>query len=102
MSKSGYVLALVVLTAGASFAGCIVEYDGNEAGAGASTGGKAATGGATSKGGGNSTGTATTSNGSSESGCSVGRQPTSPNTPLGVTLATGLALASLRRRQGRA
>jgi MYXO-CTERM domain-containing protein len=101
MSKSGYVLALVVLTAGVSFAGCIVEYDGNEAGAGASTGGKAATGGATSKGGGTSTGTAT-SNGSSESGCSVGRQPTSPNTPLGLSLVAGLALASLRRRQRRA
>lgn len=100
MSKSGYVLALVVLTAGASFAGCIVEYDGNEAAAGAATGGATATGGSTSKGGGTTGGSATTS-GSSE-GCSVAHRDAQPLGPTAFALSLGLALSFRRRRRARA
>ena len=97
MSKLGLLLMLAFLTFGMVFAGCIAEYDANEAGAGASTGGANATGGAgSSKGGSGASGAATSGDGDG-GGCSF-----SPGGARGaalsvVALSLGLVLAARRR-----
>ncbi|HWA77982.1 MAG TPA: hypothetical protein VG937_36860 [Polyangiaceae bacterium] len=98
MSKLGLLLMLAFLTLGVLVAGCIVEYDANEAGAGASTGGARATGGAgSSKGGSGTSGAATSDDGGG--GCSFSRRP-AQGTALGfAALSLGLALGARRRRR---
>jgi hypothetical protein len=98
MSKLGLLLVLAFLTL-VLFAGCIVEYDSNEAGAGASTGGMKATGGAgSSKGGSATSGAASSDDGG---GCRF-----SPGRAHGAALSAaafsiGLVLAARRRRRRR-
>lgn len=97
MSKLGVSLLLAFLTFGIVFAGCIAEYDANEAGAGASAGGMKATGGAgSSKGGSGTSGTATSSD--DGGGCSFSARRAYGTALSVATLSLGLAFAARRRR----
>lgn len=100
MGKSGYLLLLAFLTLGVAFAGCIVEYEGNEAGAGAagrSTGGTSATGGsASAKGGSGTSGAASTGE---SGGCSLAHHQMGGAALGALTLSLSLALSLRRRRR---